>query len=281
MIIKADILEDSSVLALAKANDLHTIGFMERDYTLLPEDLEPVTETNDAYFMFHAKVPSSMMNSVMCLDSNADFPDNLVKETAEFLRKRGYPQLWWLGEHSTPERVSESLVKCGLERIEWEIPMMAADLTRMDFSQLENISKTKNIQVRRVSTDDDLTKWLSVTQEVYKFADEFITALGHIYRTRMEEGDSASIQSFIAEIEGTPVGVSSLYLCEGIAGLYYVGTKKEYRGQGVGSAVTLAAMKEGRDRGFEVGILGASQLGFGVYQEVGFKEYYKLHLYVG
>jgi ribosomal protein S18 acetylase RimI-like enzyme len=280
-LIKTDILEDSTGIELAKANDRHSIGFMKRDYTLLPKDLEPITEETDAYFIFHSKVPSPIMNSIMCLDRTAKFPKKRVKEIIEFLRRRGNPQLWWLGEHSTQEGVGDTLIENGVERIEWEVPMMAADLIAMDFSQLDLLDESKKIQVKKVTTEEDLENWLAVTQEVYKYSNELIEALRHIYGTRMTEGDSSLVQNFIAEIKGAPVGASSVYLCEGLTGLYYVSTKKEFRGQGVGSAVTLAGMKEGKERGYEVGILGATQLGFGVYQRLGFKEYYKLHLYYG
>ena len=97
----------------------------------------------------------------------------------------------------------------------------------------------------------------------------------------MREGKSSNIQNFIAEIDEVTVGVSSLYLNEGLAGLYYVGTKEEERGKGVGTAVTLAAMQEAREREYEVGILGASKLGFSVYKRVGFKECYKMRICVG
>ena len=277
--IRADILEDSTGVEIAKANDMHSIGFMKRDYTQLPDELEPRTETHDGYFLFHSKVDYPVMNAIMCLDADADFPDEKVKDIVDFYRRKDYPQLWWLGELSTPPNVADALIDRGLKRIEWEIPMMAADLTEMDFSELDNLMESKKLLVKRVSSNDDLTKWLAVIKEVYQYPDVMIEALRYIFQARLKDGHSSLVQNFLAEIKGRPVGASSLTLCEGLAGLYYVGTIKDFRGQRVGSAVTLAAMKEGRNRGYAVGILGASNLGFSVYQRVGFREYYKLHLY--
>lgn len=279
--IHVDILEDSTGIAIEKANSLHTIGFMKRDYTLLPEELEAATETHDAYFLFQSKVDYPLTNAVWLLDKNADFPDSKVMEIIEFFKKRDYGQAWWLGEHSTPANVENALTENRLTRVMGDIPMMAADLTQMDFLELGVLSETKKIQVKKVSTREDLAKWLAVIHEVYQYSDEYIEALRYIFTARMKDGPSSPVHNFLAELEGVPIGASSLSLCEGLAGLYYVCAKKEFRGQGVGTAVTLAAMKEGRERGYEVGVLGASKLGFGVYQRVGFKEYFKLQIYGG
>jgi ribosomal protein S18 acetylase RimI-like enzyme len=274
-----DILEDSSGVAIEHANSLHTIGFMKRDYTLLPEELEPTTETHDAYFLFQSKVDYPLTNAVWALDKNADFPDSQIKKIVDNFKKRNYAQAWWLGEHSTPANLENALTEYGLTRVVADIPMMAADLTHMDFSELDVLSETKLIQVKRVSTKEDLSKWLGVIHEVYQYPDEYIEALRYIFTARLKDGASSPAQNFLAEVERIPVGASSLSLCEGLAGLYYVCAKKEYRGQGIGTAVTLTAMKEGRVRGYEVGVLGASEMGYGVYQRVGFKEYFKLQIY--
>lgn len=281
LVIHADILEDSSGIAIEKANNLHTIGFLQRDYTLLPEELEPETETHDAYFLFQSKVDYPLTNAVWALNGDADFPDNKIEEVIDSFKNRNYTQTWWLGEHSTPANVEDTLTKLGLTRIEADVPMMAADLTQMDFSELDVLSETKKIEVRRVNTGEDLTRWLGVIHEVYQYPDAYIEALRYIFKVMVKDSRSALAQNFLAEIEDVPVGASSLSLCEGLAGLYYVCTKREARGQGVGTAVTLAPMREARERGYEVGILGASQLGFGVYQRVGFKEYFKLQIYSG
>ncbi len=279
--IRRDILEDATGSVIERVNTLHTIGFMKRDYTLLPEELEVKTETHDAYFLFQSKVDYPLTNAVWALNKEAEFPDSKIKEIVSFFQKRDYAQTWWLGEHSTPPHLESALIKYGLTRVVADTPMMAADLTTMDFTELDVLFDTRKIQVRRVETADDLSKWLAVVHDVYRYPNEYMDALRYIFTAKMKDGASSLAQNFLAEVDGKPVGASSLSLCEGLAGLYYVCTKKETRGQGVGTAVTLAAMKHGSERGYEVGILGASEMGFGVYQRVGFKEYFKLQIYGG
>ncbi|HEY7280486.1 MAG TPA: N-acetyltransferase, partial [Actinomycetota bacterium] len=42
--------------------------------------------------------------------------------------------------------------------------------------------------------------------------------------------------------------------------------------RGIGAALTAAAAAEGRERGYEVAVLGASELGYGVYERMGFTQ---------
>ena len=45
------------------------------------------------------------------------------------------------------------------------------------------------------------------------------------------------------------------------------------------AAVTLAALREARDLGFTIGVLGSSEMGYGVYLRLGFIEYCRIGLY--
>ena len=44
--------------------------------------------------------------------------------------------------------------------------------------------------------------------------------------------------------------------------------------------MTLRALREARAMGYEIGILGASSLGTGVYRRLGFKDYFEMGQYV-
>ncbi|HXQ37494.1 MAG TPA: hypothetical protein VN843_26015, partial [Anaerolineales bacterium] len=66
----------------------------------------------------------------------------------------------------------------------------------------------------------------------------------------------------------------------GVAGIYNVTCIPEARGQGIGAAVTLASLLNGRELGYRVGILQASSMGRKVYQRLGFQDFGKLSVYL-
>ena len=65
-----------------------------------------------------------------------------------------------------------------------------------------------------------------------------------------------------------------------VAGIYNVTCIPEARGQGIGAAVTLAALLQAREIGYRISILQASQQGYSVYSRLGFQDYGKLSVYL-
>ena len=58
----------------------------------------------------------------------------------------------------------------------------------------------------------------------------------------------------------------------GVAGLYNVGTLPEFRGRGLGTLVSLAALEAGRGDGYRWGVLQASAMGEPLYRSMGFEQ---------
>lgn len=75
----------------------------------------------------------------------------------------------------------------------------------------------------------------------------------------------------LALVDGVPAATSLLSLAEGVAGIYNVGTLEGYRGKGLGTLVTAAALEAGRGAGYKVGTLHASAMGEPVYRRLGFE----------
>ncbi|MFE2088046.1 GNAT family N-acetyltransferase [Streptomyces sp. NPDC059460] len=56
-----------------------------------------------------------------------------------------------------------------------------------------------------------------------------------------------------------------------VAGVYVVMTAEDQRREGIGTALTGAALEAGRERGLSVGTLQVSPFGFPVYEHLGFE----------
>ena len=66
----------------------------------------------------------------------------------------------------------------------------------------------------------------------------------------------------------------------GLAGIYAVATLPEARRRGVGTAMTLHAMAEGRRRGASMAVLQATDFGRPVYERIGFSVAFDYALYL-
>lgn len=85
--------------------------------------------------------------------------------------------------------------------------------------------------------------------------------------------------ALVANLRATPVGYSLVLLDEGVAGIYWVGVIKRHRRQGIGSAMTRAAMEFARQREYHYAILQASGEGESVYRRLGFEEVCRMSLW--
>jgi GNAT superfamily N-acetyltransferase len=89
-----------------------------------------------------------------------------------------------------------------------------------------------------------------------------------------------TLEPLLARVDGVPVGCGLLARSDDIAGVYTIGVLEEYRRRGIGEALTWGVLRAGREAGCEVGILQSSQLGYSVYEKMGFEtivEYHQFH----
>jgi GNAT superfamily N-acetyltransferase len=75
---------------------------------------------------------------------------------------------------------------------------------------------------------------------------------------------------YLGRVDGEPVCTSALVQTGEVAGIYWVATLPDFRGRGLGAAITWAAVQGGVDRGCRVASLQASAMGAPVYIRMGF-----------
>ena len=82
-----------------------------------------------------------------------------------------------------------------------------------------------------------------------------------------------------ALLDGRPVGTSVAIRTGDIAGVYAVGTLRDARRRGVGTAATWAAVAAGRAWGCETIVLQSSAMGYAVYEAMGFRTVVRYAIY--
>ena len=166
---------------------------------------------------------------------------------------------------SQPADLAERLVAHGLTYYEG-VPGMAADLLALheeESTPTDLINRSGCRQGRFEPLDRDFREELRAHR----------CPLGERHgRALWDLSLDLPLRHYVGLLEGKPVAASQLFLGAGVAGIYCVGTVPEARRQGIGAAMTLAALRDARALGYRVGILHSSAMGFPVYQRLGFRE---------
>jgi len=85
---------------------------------------------------------------------------------------------------------------------------------------------------------------------------------------------------FLTCIDGEPVGTASAFIEDGVVGLASVGVREECRRQGIGSAITLAALETARNQLCRLGVLFSSPMAKSMCAGLGFRQYGTGHCYL-
>lgn len=202
-----------------------------------------------------------------------DHVDAKIDLALEPLRERKLPALWWVGPSSRPSDLGKRLVAHGLTDLD-DSPGMALDLNQVN----RKVHWPENLSIRRVSDRDSLRDYVVAMLHGFEMEavagelmEQVITVAGF--------GDAAPWRSFLAYLDGKPVGTCSVLWGGGVAGLYNISTIAEVRGHGVGSAVTLAALDDSLAHGYRMAVLESSSEAVSMYTRLGFAECCKFGCY--
>ena len=91
--------------------------------------------------------------------------------------------------------------------------------------------------------------------------------------------DQGHLVNVIATFEGQPAACSSVCVRDGVAGIYCVATLEQFRGRGLGTAVTRAAVKQAQILGATHALLHATAMGAPIYTKIGFSEECRIPVY--
>lgn len=202
-------------------------------------------------------IPLPMFNGIIGWPSGGDI-DALLDEIAGPFVADGIPALW-----VTPPGADAATALQARGFRPGTVPGMA-----MDLGELPPLEVLDGVHVRAV--DDDpalLDEALRISMVTNGFPAECV---GPMRAAIDAYPDRDRLRTFLATVDGVPAAASALWCCAGVAGLYNVGTLVGSRGRGLGRLVSLAAMLAGRDEGYRVGVLQASELGYPVYEKIGF-----------
>jgi GNAT superfamily N-acetyltransferase len=219
-------------------------------------------------------MPDHFMNLVVCTDLPSKGIDELITDTLAHFRSWKIRRLSWLAEEGIPAtEIKKYLAWHGLAFHESFAVEMAADLTTVP----QDLPFPSGLKIILVESAKTLRDWIHVASVGFKVPEEFEKTW---YDFFVEAVFDPRFRTYLALLNGQPVGTSQLFLSAGVAGIYNVTCLPEARGQGIGTAITLTPLRDAHQMGYQVGILQASERGYRVYRRLGFQDFGKLSVYL-
>ncbi len=218
--------------------------------------------------------PSQSLNCVTRARFEEAEADARIRETHDYFRSKGVPMIWWIGPYSRPSDLGERLLAHGAERLEHDLPAMAMDLRRLN----DGASAPDDLEIEHVTDAAGLRRFIAAFAAGTEAPDDMSAAFLRI-NAGAGYGRERGWRHYVGLLAGEPVSTASLHLSDGVAGINAVGTAPNARRMGIGTAVTLAALRHARGRGYRTAALKSSDMAFGMYRRMGFEEYYRYAIY--
>jgi GNAT superfamily N-acetyltransferase len=202
-------------------------------------------------------IPEAWFNICFLTEEARDIP-GAIDHARRFFEQRGVP---WLmrAEGETAACLKPSALDAGLVRGEPVPGMLLPRLTG-------ELSLPSGLTVREVDSLDLLRSFNDTCAAGFGISSEFFAAWDSpsMYR----DLDATLYLGFVDE---RPVATALRYTSHRIAGVHNVATLPEYRGRGIGEAMTWSAALGGREEGCIASALQASAMGLPVYQRMGYR----------
>ena len=212
-------------------------------------------------------VPYSWFNGALSARPALPGDAGLVTEiVADFVAHGVQEFTWWLSPDLLPDASGASwapiLQAGGFHRTEGP-PGMAVDLNTL------GAPARPGLRIIPVTDAALLREWTMTFIAGYEVPPDWEPPL---FDLLSGIGLDLPVRHYLGYLDDKPVATANLFLSAGVAGVQFVSTLREARGQGLGAALTLAPLLEARRMGYRIGVLQSSELGFPVYLRMGFRQ---------
>ena len=264
----ARILKDVSEKALVDAIEQNCIDFF------MEYGRGPGCEVHEdrGVTWFATGLPDPLFNGVMTARLADEEVDRRIDDLITEFHRRGLPLEWTVGSSTVPQDLGTNLRRKGLPH-RLVVPGMALNLASLPDEPLP-----RGLTIRPADEPRDLEACVRIAASTFRIDETLVPRLVDIERGMPADHRDNTV-AFLGRIAGKPVATSMLFTSAGVAGLYFVGTLPAARGRGIARAMTVHAMREGRERGYRVGTLQATEMGLPVYRRLGFREHSAFEIY--
>lgn len=189
----------------------------------------------------------------------------------------GLPWWWWVGPDS-PEGTATALERHGGRELA-VLPVMVRPLGHLNGSNDRFAPAESDHTGLLVETVRDGER-LEELVRTYRTSMGIASGLeAEMVRIESQRADNADIIRLAAVLDGRVVGSTVVITAHRVAGVFLVHVAEAHRRQGIGAALTAAALRVGQERGMRCAALVASPAGEPLYRRFGFTTMAEYHLF--
>lgn len=214
--------------------------------------------------LISSEIDFTLFNGALYTKFEAPLDEKIDKIISFYKDRKFY---WHTGPSTHPANLTEALEERGFHAI--TTPCMAVNL-----KELKPIRS--RLVIEKVSNIEELRLWTRIFTSGFGIPDSYDKWWKIISAIGSQDENTICYTGFI---DGEPVATSQAYYDCGVVGIYDVAVIPSARRKGYGSAITLKPLFDALEKGYSVGVLHSSQIGYSVYEKLGFKEYGKITRY--
>jgi len=217
-------------------------------------------------------LPDGTFNFVYRAPSGADALAAGAARVREHFERRGVAFHWCVGLREEPAGLAGMLTGHGLG-LDEEEPGMGLVLD----TPLPPGDEVPGLTVRPVTDGQLLWQWMRTWG---CGAPDHAIELWYGVYSALPYGPGGPLRMFVGFLDGEPVSTVFLRVGADAGAVHYVVTLPEFRGRGIGRAMTEFAVREARAAGCRLAVLSASDDGVRIYQRLGFRERCQVGTYI-
>ncbi len=212
-------------------------------------------------------LPCDTFNLVCRARLDAATADARVRVAVDHFRTTGRPFSWWVGPADRPADLGRRLEKAGLEKAETELAMVA-DLSSM----APDVSVPEGLRIARARSPREIADFAAVQAANWNPPDPQVVRFYDLAASALRSED-CPLRLYVGYLGAEPVAGSEATLAGGVAGLYNVATRREFRRRGFGAALTSWPLRDAREQGYRTAVLQAAAEGVRLYERIGFRRF--------
>ncbi len=215
----------------------------------------------DSLLIINGNEMTDMFNIICC---RGNVSKDAVSDAIHYFKDKNLPFAWWVGFEGEPDNLPRLLEEKGLKRSEEELAMAIELNSSIEF----DIPQT--LQIRQVNDHQTLHDFVQIITDVVPQEAKAIEQFFNSNKEIILKGQSP-IEFYVGYVNSQPISTCSVYFSEKVAGIFDIITSPTLRGEGIGSSMTITAMKAALNKGIEICILTATNDAKFLYKKLGFK----------